>query len=358
MGPALVLPRPGFLDPLSVDLPTGLDAVRSAPVTLVRDGVERVRAGRPGPLPGWLSDVTQGDAMSREQLCQGLHDACRAVLGATWPRVTAQHKAEFARYALNAAEHGVVGALTMLCSGSRLVDGCWELDAPYQRHVVPAGRGLVLLPTFHWTMAPLIAENAENAETENEGEPVLVVYPAGGGVPIVPGAAGEDALALVLGSTRAHTLRLLSEPLSTSELAGRLGISPGAASMHTAALRQAGLIGTVRNGRAVRHELTALGTLLTNGVGQGHPSAQRCPPRRTDLWGSDARPTGPARWGSEGVGYGAVAKLKAGEGGLGRGWRMSSPCLPGRTRARPPSLFRGAGVRTGASANRRRLTPS
>ncbi|WP_225099328.1 helix-turn-helix transcriptional regulator [Streptomyces sp. CoH27] len=245
---------PAFLDPLSVDLPTGLDAVRSAPVTLVRDGVERVRAGRPGPLPGWLSDVTQGDATSREQLCQGLHDACRAVLGATWPRVTAQHKAEFARYALNAAEHGVVGALTMLCPGSRLVDSCWELDAPYQRHVMPAGRGLVLLPTFHWTMAPLIAENAE---TENEGEPVLVVYPAGGGVPIVPGAAGEDALALVLGSTRAHTLRLLSEPLSTSELAGRLGISPGAASMHTAALRQAGLIGTVRNGRAVRHELTA-----------------------------------------------------------------------------------------------------
>ncbi|WP_053667549.1 winged helix-turn-helix domain-containing protein [Streptomyces sp. MMG1121] len=221
---------PAFLDPLSMDLPTGT---------------------------------------SREQLSQGLHDAYSAVLGAAWPRVTALHEAEFARYALNAAERGVAGALATLCAGSRLVEGCWELDAPYQRHVVSAGRGLVLLPTFHWTMAPLIAEN--------EGEPVLVVYPAGPGSPIVPGAAGEDALALVLGSTRAHTLRLLSDPLSTSELADRLGVSRGEASTHAAALREAGLINTVRNGRAVRHQLTALGTLLTKGAGQGNSCASHRP---------------------------------------------------------------------------------
>ncbi|WP_369389217.1 hypothetical protein AB5J72_17685 [Streptomyces sp. CG1] len=45
---------PAFLDPLSTDLPTGLETVRSAPTALVRAGVERVWAGRtcsdgPGP---------------------------------------------------------------------------------------------------------------------------------------------------------------------------------------------------------------------------------------------------------------------------------------------------------------------
>ncbi|MGW3201166.1 ArsR family transcriptional regulator [Streptomyces sp. NPDC001118] len=257
---------PAFLDPLSADLPTGLEAVRSAPTALVRAGVERVWAGRKGPVPPWLTDLVQGEVTSRERLCQALHDAYGAALGASWPRVTAGHKAEFARYALDAAERGVAAALTALCPGSRLADGRWELGAPYQRHVVPAGRGLMLLPTFHWTMAPLVADHGD--------QPLLVVYPAGPGLPIVPAAAGEDALAPVLGSTRAHTLRLLTVPLSTSELAGRLGISAGAASVHAAALREAGLIDTARNGRAVRHELTALGALLAGGAGRGDAFAR------------------------------------------------------------------------------------
>ncbi|MER6075738.1 ArsR family transcriptional regulator [Streptomyces sp. NPDC001817] len=258
---------PAFLDPLSTDLATGLDAVRAAPITLVRAGVEQAWAGRRGPVPPWLRDLVHGDVTARERLCLGLNDAFDAVFGATWPQVTAGHRAELARYALDAAERGVVGALATLCPGSRLVDGCWEVDAPYSRHVAAAGRGLVLLPTFHWTGATLVGDH--------EDQPLLVVYPAGPGTPVLPAAVGEDALAPVLGSTRARTLRLLSDPLSTSELAANLAVSPGAASTHAAALREAGLIDTVRNGRAVRHELTALGKLLTNAAGQGDTFARK-----------------------------------------------------------------------------------
>ncbi|WBO65420.1 winged helix-turn-helix domain-containing protein [Streptomyces camelliae] len=251
---------PAFLDPVSPDLPSGLDAVRTMPTSQVRACLEEMWAQREGqePVPRWLRDLAQGDPATREQLCQSLQDAYQAVLGASWPRVTALHSAEYARYALNTAEHGVVGALTRLCAGSRLVDGVWEIDAPYRRQVASAGRGLLLLPTFHWTCAPLVADKAQ--------DPLLMVYPAGPGMPLMPAAAGEDVLAPVLGNTRAHTLRLLGYPLSTSELAGHLGISLGAASTHAATLRAAGLIDTVRAGRAVRHERTALGTLLTGGV--------------------------------------------------------------------------------------------
>jgi DNA-binding transcriptional ArsR family regulator len=43
------------------------------------------------------------------------------------------------------------------------------------------------------------------------------------------------------------------------ELAGVVGISPASASEHAKVLRDANLIETSREGRAVRHSLTALG---------------------------------------------------------------------------------------------------
>ncbi|GAQ51783.1 hypothetical protein [Streptomyces acidiscabies] len=202
---------PAFLDPLSTDLATGLDAVRAAPITLVRAGVEQAWAGRRGPVPLWLRDLVHGDVPSRERLCLGLHDAFDA---ASWPQVAVGHEVEFARYALDAAKRGVAGALAALCPGSRLVDGCWDVDAPYARYVTAADRGLVPLPTFYWTGAALAGDNA-----------------AGG----------------------------------LSSRSGQTG----------PALRGAGLIDTVRNGRAVRHGLTALGKLLTRGAGQGDTFARK-----------------------------------------------------------------------------------
>ncbi|MGW0886088.1 ArsR/SmtB family transcription factor [Streptomyces sp. NPDC002671] len=254
-----------FIDPVTADLPTGLESVRSAPATLVRTGIEHVWAPRRGAPPSWVRELIRGEGPSRELLCRALADAHDTVLGEVWPQVMANHQAEFARYALNAAQHGVAGALNALCPGSRLVDRHWELDAPYHRHVTPAQRGLLLLPTFHWTAAPLILDT--------DDQPVLMVYPAGPGMPIVPTPASEDTLAPILGTTRAHALRLLTDPLSTGELAGLLGVSPGAVSTHTAALRAAGLINTARNGRAVRHELTALGTLMIKNAGKDGTTA-------------------------------------------------------------------------------------
>lgn len=94
--------------------------------------------------------------------------------------------------------------------------------------------------------------------------PLILTYPAGPGLPLPPAGAGgtDDALAGVLGRTRVDILLLLAEEHTTSELARRLGVSNATASAHTAALRGAGLITTVRAGRAVLHQRTALGGLL------------------------------------------------------------------------------------------------
>lgn len=55
---------------------------------------------------------------------------------------------------------------------------------------------------------------------------------------------------------------MLAEERTTSGLARRLGVSNATATAHAAALRGAGLVSTVRAGRAVLHRRTALGGLL------------------------------------------------------------------------------------------------
>ncbi|KOG64930.1 regulator, partial [Streptomyces varsoviensis] len=79
----------------------------------------------------------------------------------------------------------------------------------------------------------------------------------------------EGALAGVLGRTRLDALLVLAEEHTTTGLARRLDVSNATASAHAAALRGAGLVTTVRAGRAVLHRRTALGSLLVRGRGRG-----------------------------------------------------------------------------------------
>ncbi|MEY9873062.1 DNA-binding transcriptional ArsR family regulator [Streptacidiphilus sp. MAP12-33] len=245
---------PPFLDPVSTGLDEGLAELRATPPDLVRSGVERVHADRGGTPAPWVRGLVDGDERAWRLLCRALDDAYRTVLASGWSTTTARHRAEFARYALTAAEHGVAAALLTLVPGSRFQDGVWECPATYHREVRAEGRGVILLPTFHWTAVPLVADLP--------GRPVLFVHPAGPGIPVVPATPDGDTLAPVLGATRARALRLLGEPLSTSAVARGLGISIGSASVHATALRAAGLVSSVRDGREVLHARTPLGTLL------------------------------------------------------------------------------------------------
>lgn len=75
----------------------------------------------------------------------------------------------------------------------------------------------------------------------------------------------ENALAALVGRTRAASLRALTDACTTGELAHRLGISMAGASQHAAILREAGLITTRRNRNAVLHSVTPLGSALLSG---------------------------------------------------------------------------------------------
>ncbi|WP_310726331.1 helix-turn-helix domain-containing protein [Streptomyces sp. N2A] len=247
---------PVFLDVFADSLQEGLATVRSARPELVRAEMERVYATVPGPPPPWIRGLHQGDAEAWRVLGRAQHAAFETLLRPVWSLVQDLHRAEFTRHALTVAEHGVGAALDGLVPGARLSGNVWECPAPFARDIVLNGRGVVLLPTFHWTGPPLLADLP--------GRPLYLTYPAGPGVPLVPPGAddGTEALAGVLGRTRAAMLRVLAREHTTGDLARRLGISDATASAHTAALRGAGLITTERAGRAVLHRRTALGGLL------------------------------------------------------------------------------------------------
>ena len=69
-----------------------------------------------------------------------------------------------------------------------------------------------------------------------------------------------------MGRTRALVLEAIRMPCGTADLAMRAGVSAASASEHAAVLRDANLILTSREGRAVRHSLTPLGRNLLNGT--------------------------------------------------------------------------------------------
>jgi DNA-binding transcriptional ArsR family regulator len=120
------------------------------------------------------------------------------------------------------------------------------------------GRGLLLMPSAFAATRPSVIDRPPWQPT--------VIYPARGIATLWEDAPpAPDGLARLLGATRAALLADLGAPRSTTELAGRLALSPATASHHLAALRDAGLVTGRREGRAVLYVRTPLGEALREG---------------------------------------------------------------------------------------------
>jgi len=72
------------------------------------------------------------------------------------------------------------------------------------------------------------------------------------------------ALERLLGASRARLLGYLASPATTTQLADRTGLTPGAVSQHLTILYDAGLVDRSRQGREVIYLLTDTGTALLN----------------------------------------------------------------------------------------------
>lgn len=92
----------------------------------------------------------------------------------------------------------------------------------------------------------------------------VITYPASGHRRLrdESEAVAAPRLGALLGRGRAAALLNIGTGCGTTELADRLGVSAGTASVHVTALRNGGLVATHRFGKAVKHVLTPVGSAL------------------------------------------------------------------------------------------------
>ncbi len=126
------------------------------------------------------------------------------------------------------------------------------------------------MPSAYWTGHPLLTWDPLEPTRHvliypadpHRSRPLDVRHVSGSGRRARDTTAAPSAL---LGATRAAVLAALRQPGTSGSIARHLGI---AASQHTSALRDAGLIESRRRGKSVEHRLTHLGDSLLTSAGR------------------------------------------------------------------------------------------
>lgn len=252
---------PDFVTPVppSTSLDHGIDAVLHAPLTRLRDEMDRAKA--PTSESSWLAGIAAGETRQLHRLADVLRAYHTHALAPFYDQITSQvaaHRHSIIQRLAGGGVHELLGNLA----------GCirWEppvLTAPYPGDLTVdlAGRGVTLIPSFFCQGAPVTVANVEL-------DPILVypIDPPRQWMQPPDGESGTDRhLTALIGTPRAALLRALTAPLDTTQLAARAGLALSSASEHTAILRNCDLVTSTRKGRAVVHSLTPLGRQLLAG---------------------------------------------------------------------------------------------
>ncbi|WP_307805918.1 winged helix-turn-helix domain-containing protein [Streptomyces chrestomyceticus] len=271
---------PDFLTPYQAapDLATGIDQVMSTPARRLRRELTVVPE-----LPRWAHPLAAADLDALTGLAQALRSYHHAVLAPAWPRIRALVDADRSFRARVLLDHGTDGLLESLRPVLRWTPPVLEADYPVDRDLRLGGRGLLLVPSVFCRRTPVTFIDP--------ALPPVLVYP----VAPEPGWSTEaaappydDALARLLGHSRAQVLRAIEHGCTTGELARRVGISPPTASQHAAILREANLIISTRRHNSVLHTLTPAGAALLHPTGRS--PAIEAPTARPSLRAAPARP--------------------------------------------------------------------
>ncbi|AYC35913.1 hypothetical protein DWG14_00121 [Streptomyces griseorubiginosus] len=253
---------PDFLTPAPSggrELAAGLDTVLGTSTGVLRRDLALLAASphRRRPLPDLARSLADGESEALRRLGSALHGYHGRAIAPFWPQICAQVDADRAARARAVLAGGADGLLASFAPVLRWRWPVLEADYPVDREVRLHGRGVVLQPSFFCTRTPITL-----AFPAADWTPVLV-YP----VEHTPhwvssGSRQGTELGALLGRTRAAILEDVVTGRTTGELAARFGISGAAASQHTAVLRRAGLLLSVRRSRYVLHTITQVGIAL------------------------------------------------------------------------------------------------
>jgi DNA-binding transcriptional ArsR family regulator len=235
-----------------------LAGVRAATPGFVRQDLLRTLGDQRDPQArAHIKRMIEDPAAARDELADLLHACWELAVAPHWPRIRDLLDADIAHNARILAEGGLERLAPELGRSFSWRDDALLVSRPdlavetYEF----GGRGLILMPSaFIWPTTALRADPDLQS---------VLAYPARGVAELwqrspVP----AEALARLLGATRADLLAALTDPASTTALARRHDLSPATVSAHLAVLRDAGLVTGRRHRRQVLYERTALGTAL------------------------------------------------------------------------------------------------
>ncbi|MFF8774995.1 ArsR family transcriptional regulator [Kitasatospora sp. NPDC015120] len=257
--PDFLTPRPASPWP---DFRTELAVVRALPPERLRGELEQTFLPHHQALPAVLADGLADPARLLARIADALEEYWeRCLAPAWWPRARAVLEADLVYRSRVLAQQGAAALFADLDHRLRWADGILSIDRRWTQwdgEITVDGRGLVLVPTFFARGAVTMISNDRAPQ---------IGYPARGQAemagprpPAVP-----RALERLVGAPKARLLALLAEPASTTDLAYRLGVTPGAVSQHLAVLHTTGLVTRARHGRSVLYRRSPLGDDLCGG---------------------------------------------------------------------------------------------
>ncbi|MCC5578893.1 winged helix-turn-helix transcriptional regulator [Microtetraspora sp. AC03309] len=235
------------------DFAVELETVRRTRPRTAAEEVACVRSSDPETLRRFAKDPEAGI----QRVADTLRAYWRLAFEEFWPKVYGLLEADVMWRSRILATGGVRELFADLHEavtwhGDRLmIDKCHDFAGPI------SGDGLLLVPSaFYWPGVAMMHEPYQP----------LVYYPARGvgnlwtsGRPCTPGGLGA-----LIGRTRADILTALEEPASTSALARRMELTPGAVSQHLSVLSGGGLVTRRRMGREVLYRRTPIGDALVS----------------------------------------------------------------------------------------------
>jgi DNA-binding transcriptional ArsR family regulator len=249
---------PAFFGQIAAAVPAGIDPQSPAATAHLRD-----LAGS-GALTPFTRALADGHAGAVTALNRILTAFRARALDPYRRRITSLVATESARASVRAAIGGIADMLNSLHPSIRWDGRELRLNTVVEAEELLEGRPLIFQATAL----------ATGIVFDPLADSVTIMYPVTAGGPLTRDPELDTpphALVSLLGATRASALVTMvrTPAMTTGRLATALSISAAAASRHATALRDSGLIATIRNGQTVHHTPTRLGTDLVHGSTSG-----------------------------------------------------------------------------------------
>lgn len=245
---------------MNAEFPEELERVRASSPELVRASIDEMRGDK--PVPEVLGALYDNPERTLGAVADELEAYWDAVINPIWPRLRAFADADIGYRAQVLATSGLAKLLTDLHPMiEHTSDGMLIHTPRWSGQHTMQGGGLVLVPcVFAWPQLVMLF---------NEPRQSMLTYAPRGIATVWDDTQDAESAPLgeLIGRSRAAMLAHLDLPLSTTQLATYVGLTPAAVSQHLSVLRRNSLVTSRRSGRAVLYERTSLATRLLDAHG-------------------------------------------------------------------------------------------